>query len=221
MSCSGSTLMQPKPMTEEEANLALGLLNPKQRLFCEELLCDSEFSIKRAAEKAGYKNPRADATRLISLPRVQQLISSLIHNRSAKMEVTRERVLKEIACIAFSNPKRMLDAQGQVLDLKDMPDEVAAAISRFEVTYEVEKDDEGKEVRKFQKIKVWTWDKPEALNQAGKHLNLWNDININQSVTILDWKGLIEAIQGGNGELVDDPIEKRIQQAKEVKNGAV
>lgn len=79
------------------------MLNDKQRRFCEEYLID--LNATQAAIRAGYSeaSARQIGTENLSKPAVQSYISELQKERAERTQITADRVLREVANIAFSN----------------------------------------------------------------------------------------------------------------------
>ena len=78
-------------------------LTDKQRLFCEEYLID--LNATQAAIRAGYseRTAAAQAARLLTNVKVQEYIQKRKRDRVERTEITQDRVLQELAVIAFSN----------------------------------------------------------------------------------------------------------------------
>jgi hypothetical protein len=203
-----SELLQPVEVSQEQVQWNLGMLNPKQRAFVEQLMSDEQFCLSNAARKAGYKHPAADGLRLIKEPKVAQVIGKLIHRRSVENSITADRVLREIASIGFVNPKHCLDSSGQVMDLKDMPDDVAATIREFEIIYE-----ENGEESVFKKIKLKFWDKEEALQMLARHVGILKEMAPNLNFISVNWHDLYSSIGEMAARMHEDPIEKCIAEA--------
>jgi phage terminase small subunit len=50
-----------------------------------------------------------------------------------RAEITVQRLMEELACIAFLNPKDLLNSDGMLKDIQDLPDPVARAIGGLKV----------------------------------------------------------------------------------------
>lgn len=76
-------------------------LTPKQKRFCEEYLID--LNATQAAIRAGYSPKTAEqtASRLLRNVKVQEYIAKRQKELSRSTEITQERVIKELALIAF------------------------------------------------------------------------------------------------------------------------
>jgi phage terminase small subunit len=145
-------------------------MNDKQKAFCAEYIID--FNGTQAAIRAGYSPRTANeqAAQLLAKLSIQNEISRLMDDRSKRTEVTQDRVLLEIARLAFNDPRKAFDETGNLKHVKDWPDEVAAAISSIKIT-EITQNDGPETYLKEVKF----WDKGRQLELAGRHLGIFND----------------------------------------------
>lgn len=106
-------------------------LTDKQDQFCKEYLID--LNATQAAIRAGYSQNAAkeQASRLLTKANVQERISSLKAQRDQRTNVTMDRVINELAKIAFVNPKDLYDYKGTLNSVSDLDDNDAAAISEI------------------------------------------------------------------------------------------
>ena len=149
-------------------------LSPRTERFCEEYIID--LDMKNAAIRAGYspKSAGAQAWRLLQDPRVQGEVQWLMNKRSARMEVTADTVINEIAKSGFSNIQHLFDEEGRLKNIQDLPPSVAASIASIEVvTKEITEKGDVVDVEYIHKIKMW--DKTGSLRDLGKHLELFTD----------------------------------------------
>ncbi|BAQ92534.1 terminase small subunit [uncultured Mediterranean phage uvMED] len=94
-----------------------GSLSPKHKAFCLEYIKDLNGT--QAAIRAGYsKNcARGTASTLLTYPNIKAKISELMKDREKKTKITAERVVEELAKIAFS---KQFEIEGfEELDMKD------------------------------------------------------------------------------------------------------
>ena len=75
-------------------------LTDKQKRFVEEYLVD--LNATRAAERAGYKDPNI-GRQLITKNNVSSAIQDAIDLRGQRVEITQDRVVGELAKIAFAD----------------------------------------------------------------------------------------------------------------------
>jgi len=144
-------------------------ITPKQRRFVDEYLID--LNATRAAVRAGYTSNNANVVgpRLLQHAGVAAEIAKARAQLAEKMEITRERVLKEVARLAFSDHRKLLNADGSPKLLHELDDDTAAAIAGIEVTERVLPGGDGR-TEVVSKIKLW--DKNAALDKLCKHLGL-------------------------------------------------
>jgi len=204
--------MQPVEMTDEQAAMNLGMCTPKERAFVEQLLCDPEFSIIEAAKKAGYKSPQTASSTVLTRPRVQQLIGQMLHKRSQANKITADRVLQELAGVAFQQPKQYLDENGMPIPLHELPDNVAVALKDLKVTVTYEENGE-ESVLKHVAYRYQCWDKMEALTMLAKHVGILQEVNVNLTNVCVNWGELYATIRELAKVEEDDPVEKRIAEA--------
>ena len=146
-------------------------LTPKQKLFTEEYLVD--FNITQAAIRAGYaKSSNHYLSKFIaSNAYFKQLLAERISERKQRLQLDQDRVVLEIARLAFNDPRRAFNQQGALLPIQDWPDDVAAAISSIK-TLEVKAAD-GTVIGETKEIKFW--DKTKNLDLAARHLGMLQD----------------------------------------------
>ena len=95
-------------------------LNPKQERFVQEYLIDS--NAKRAAIAAGYsaKTAEQQGWQLLHHPAVAAQLAKKQEALSEKMDVTAERVIDELAMLAFYDPADLaflLDEEGNAVEI--------------------------------------------------------------------------------------------------------
>jgi phage terminase small subunit len=107
-------------------------LNAKQRRFCLEYLVDMNGT--QAAIRAGYaaRSAHSQASDLLTLPKVQAFLQPRLKRAEEKLELTAERLEAELARLAFVDPRKAYDANGKLLPVHEMPEDVARAIAGFE-----------------------------------------------------------------------------------------
>jgi len=108
-------------------------LNRKQRRFAQEYVID--LNATQSAIRAGYSKRSAysQGQRLLKHAEVQAEIQQKRNEIAAKNDITIERVLQELAKIAYFNPQKMYDSNNNLLTIPEMPADVAAAIGGVKV----------------------------------------------------------------------------------------
>ena len=138
-------------------------LNDQQRMFAVEYLVD--LNATQAAIRAGYseRTAKVQASRLLSHANVAAAISKAQDKRSRKTEITAERVLEEIAAVAFAHMGQYATWGGERVSLTDSAEVDPRAVS--EVTQRVS--------RYGNHVSVKLHDKLGALAKLGDHLGMW------------------------------------------------
>jgi phage terminase small subunit len=120
----------------------------------------------KAAIKAGYSPKTAVVTgsRLLTYANIQKIIKELGEEIKERAIVTKEQIVAELAKIGFSDIRKLFDEDNRLLNIKDIPDDIAASLSSSEVDQLWEQSENGKvQVGETKKIKLW--DKLKALSQ--------------------------------------------------------
>ena len=173
-------------------------LTPKQRLFVQEYLID--LNATQASIRAGYsvKNAEFQAHCLLKNPKVKYAIELAMYEREQRTKVTQDRVIEELAKIAFINATDVVNSYDASLH-NGAAREDTAAISSIRVRRIPSKDGMGIE----REIKLH--DKIRALELLGKHLGLFNDkLNITADAVVRivdDLSDSKDDATGTNGEI--------------------
>ena len=146
-------------------------LTDKQSLFVDNYL--TSLNGTQAAIAAGYseKTARTIASKLLTKVDIQVAISAAMAERGDRVQVTQDRVLREVGRIALVDPRKAFDKNNALLPPNDWPDEIAAAISSIKIN-EIRNSD-GDLIGETKEIKFWS--KPDALMLAARHLGMLND----------------------------------------------
>ena len=137
----------------------------KQRTFCDEYLID--MNGKQAAIRAGYsaKSAEVQASQLLSKPNVQAWLRKRLKDREKRTEITQDRVLLELARVAFGNTADLAQWQDDgsviVTPSEDLTEDQSAMVA------EVSTSATG--------VKIKAHDKLRALELIGRHLAMFTD----------------------------------------------
>ena len=156
-------------------------LTPKQKAFCEEYIID--FNGTQSAIRAGYSKNSANeiASQNLAKLSIQEYVQELTNNRSKRTEITADRVLNEIAKLAFFNMADVINSEGNTKPLQDWSRDELAALQ--EIT---ESKIDSKEGVIVTTLKTKISDKKASLELLGRHLKLFTDkvdLNADMSVT--------------------------------------
>lgn len=148
-------------------------LTPKQECFAREYLKD--LNGKQAAIRAGYSEKTAaeQATRLLNNAHVAAFVQDRMDKRAEITGINANDVLREIAKLAFVDPRNLFDENGRLKPVTQLPDNIAASVASVEVVTSRIPGSDPVEVEYTSKIKFW--DKRASLELLGKHLKLFTD----------------------------------------------
>lgn len=142
-------------------------MTKKQKIFADEYLIDLNATrAYRVAYPSVKKDEtaRANGSRMLTNANVAKYISERMQERQQRTEVTQDRVIRELAAIAFSKATDYAIVRGGAVYIKntdDLSDEQVRAISGIK---------EG-----ANGIEIKLNDKEKALELLGRHLGMWND----------------------------------------------
>ena len=177
-------------------------LTPKQRRFIDEYLID--LNATQAAIRAGYSEKTAYSIGLQNLKKleIQAEIQKRRNRLQSKLEITQERVLQELAAIAFANGADYAKVVNsgllptvEMIPTEELPPEKLPAIAGIKA------NQYGVEVKLHDKVK--------ALELLGKYLGTFDGGPAQEQTE----NNLFEAIDSIGEEGFDDLPE--IQQAAE------
>ena len=148
-------------------------LTPKQERFCEEYIRDlnSSAAYRRAGYNARGNAAEAAASRLLSDVKVAAVIATAMKARSKRTQVTADRVLKELARVAFLDIGNAFTSEGGLKPINEMDEDTRRAVAGIEVN-EL-RGENGDVIGTLKKIKIA--DKLRALELLGRHLGLFDD----------------------------------------------
>lgn len=143
-------------------------LTEKQKRFVEEYLID--LNATQAAIRAGYSpNTAKDiGCENLAKPNIRACIDKEIAERSKRTGINQDRVIRELARLAFVNANDVIDMEEATLKDGATEDDTAA-IASVKVKTIPTKEGEGIE----REIKLT--DKLKALELLGKHLGMFKD----------------------------------------------
>lgn len=138
---------------------------------------------KQAAIAAGF-SPRSAETRASELVRdrdVAAIIAEATKRAAAESGLTVERTLREVARLAYADPRKLYDEDGNLIPIHLLDDDTAATIASVEVVEMAGGakvgGDAGVEHVVMHTKKVKTWDKNAALEKAMKYHGLYEADN--------------------------------------------
>lgn len=152
-------------------------LTDKQKKFVEEYLID--LNATQSAIRAGYspKTANEQGARLLANVSIQEAISKAMAERSRRTGINQDRIVQELARIAFVKITDVVDPDGEI-NTNASDDDLACIES-----YKVEDSDSVNGSSSKREVKLAS--KIKALELLGKHVGMWNDkIQIDVSIPV-------------------------------------
>lgn len=143
-------------------------LTKKQKRFVEEYLVD--LNATQAAIRAGYSpdTAREIGCENLTKPNIKKAIDKAMAELSRRTGVTQDRIIRELAKIAFLNPADVIDVEtAQVLDTVAREDMACIQSVKHKCSDGEDYSSSEHEVRFY--------DKQKALELLGKHLGMFKD----------------------------------------------
>jgi len=167
-------------------------LTPKEVAFVENYMID--LNATQAYERAGFKArghaAQVGAHNLMRKPRIIAAIEAAKAERSQRTNITADRILKEIARLAFLDIGKAFTEGGQLKPLHEMDEDTRRAISGLEVSALYA---DGENIGRLSKIKLS--DKLRALELLGKHVGMFDQkVTVGSDGDTLSL--LIQSVQG-------------------------
>lgn len=140
----------------------------KQDRFVKEYLID--LNATQSAIRAGYspKTANEQGARLLANVSVQEAIAKAMAERSKRTGISQDRVIQELARIAFVNPQNVINPKDASVKADASEDDLACIQSVKVKTMDGAK---GKSVEREVRLN----DKMKALELLGKHLGMFKD----------------------------------------------
>lgn len=167
-------------------------MTEKQKRFADEYLIDLNATrAYRAAYPAVKRDEAAavNASKMLRNTKVVDYISERMEERQKRTEITQDRVLQELAAIAFVDVTEIVSIKQNTVFIKNtdaLTDAQKKAIA-------------GIKTAKDGSVEVKMNDKRAALELLGRHLGMWNDklevSGVEAAQSKLD--DLIEQLRGG------------------------
>lgn len=152
-------------------------LTDKQKKFVEEYLID--LNATQSAIRAGYspKTANEQGARLLANVSIQEAISKAMAERSRRTGINQDRIVQELARIAFVKITDIVDPDGEI-NTNASDDDLACIES-----YKVEDSDSVNGSSSKREVKLAS--KIKALELLGKNVGMWNDkIQVDVSIPV-------------------------------------
>lgn len=139
-------------------------------LFVARLIVD--WNGVEACRAAGYKGNEAvlavQAHRLMKDERTKKALKKALSERVKRTRVSADKVVRELARVAFSDLVDAFDENGRLKDMGKIPQRLRRAIAGVEVFEEYQGSGANREFIGYTK-KLKLWDKTKALESLAKH----------------------------------------------------
>jgi len=185
----------------------LTIMTDKQRMFCKEYQVDRNGT--QAAIRAGYSkdSARQVASDTMAKTYVRAYIEKILAQQSIRLDVSADRVIQEIAKMAYSNMEDYVSVKdGSIVgDLSTVTRDQMACVQEFTTEVNIEFDKDGNEVGKIRKSKFKLVDKKASLKMLGDYNKLFVQ---KLELSGKDGAPLISLITGMSAEQKDDVLAK-------------
>lgn len=151
-------------MDEGLGNSVNAFMTPGEALICGQYLVD--LDPEKTAERCSVTLREVRTV----LAKFQALLQARVAEKTQKVGITVERVLEEIACLAFFDPLDLFDEHGLRRPLNELSEPVRRAVG-----IEFAEGSSARGPFDSQMIKYTAADKRAALELAGKYLKMFTD----------------------------------------------
>jgi phage terminase small subunit len=166
------------------------ILNPKQKKFVKEYLLD--LNATQAAIRAGYSRRTAGEIghEHLKKPEIKRAIQKAMDKRAKRLEISQDRILEELAILAYSDLKHYLDIDPdtgaiRAKGFENMPENASRALKAIKEDRVIKEDADGHKVTIFDKVRFELHDKIKPLELLGKHLGMFKDeVQVSGGLTI-------------------------------------
>ena len=161
-----------------------GSVHQRRTRFIKEYLLDHNAT--RAAIAAGYSEGSAKVTgsRLLTNANVKSQIETANSRINAKLEITVERVKRELARLAFYDPRAFWNPDGSAKPVTELDEDTARALAGFEMAELFTGTGEDRGLAGYVK-KFKLADKGLNLERLGRHLQMFpTKVDVNATLEV-------------------------------------
>ncbi|HQR20042.1 MAG TPA: terminase small subunit [Burkholderiaceae bacterium] len=169
-------------------------LTPKQLRFVDEYLVD--LNAAGAARRAGYSVKTADKIGYENLrkPEIASAVEAKRKELAGTLGITRERVLREMAKLAFSDLRQLYNVDGSLKPPHEWSDDAAGAVAGIETVEEFAKNAKGQNELIGYVKKVKLWDKGKQVENLLKHLGMAEDKPVSTQTPVEQMAPVFDAL---------------------------
>jgi len=153
------------------------LEDPRHEVFCREYACHNNATkaYMKAFPGCSYNAARVGGCRLLAEPNIQKRIDEIQVERMGRLEITHEKVLRELAKVAFVDRRDFYNEDGTLRGIHDIDPDAVAVIKKVKSKTIVLRDGEGNEVGTTTVTEFEMEEKKGALELLGRNLRMWTD----------------------------------------------
>jgi phage terminase small subunit len=161
-------------------------LTPQQQRFVDEYVVD--LNATAAAIRANYskRSARSIASEHLTKPNIAAAIAAALEARATRTSITQDRVLAELALLAFSDVTHYRVTDGGAVVLA--PGAPAGAMRALQsIKQRITRRGRGQNIEVIRDVFIRLWDKPGPLKLAGQHVGLFTEkVEHSGTVTLED-----------------------------------
>ncbi|MBS0227076.1 MAG: terminase small subunit [Proteobacteria bacterium] len=185
---------------EDGQEVITGAVLAKYQLFVNGVL--SHGNLTQASIEAGFVCPskgaqRLFAQKLMTVPRVREMLRDQYQSLTVKSGVTVERVWAELARIAFSDIGNCSDEVG-IRALHEMPEDVRRAIVGYKSKRTIIPGEDGDTVTEEREVKLFS--KTDAIEKLMRLLNIGQAA---QASVIVSPEAFLQAMEEGRRRAIE------------------
>lgn len=166
----------------------------KQKAFCHEYIVN--YNATKAAISAGYSEKTAYSigSELLKKPEIKDYIDELIRQKLVVADLTKEKILEELMAIAFIDPKKIFDNEGNPKPISQIDKKSRKSIAAIKSI----KTKTGDRILEYK-----LHDKGAAIDKLMRHTALYEPTKIDANVS-LDNELIVNIIQAVKPETKDN-----------------
>lgn len=181
-----ASVMEQKGLLDPDDLMVMFDLTPSEARFVACYVANPN-NASQAARDAGYPKASAGVTgsELLRTDRVAAALAHEMNKLQERTRVTQDRILHELAILAFSNINDFVILADGSLGLRDgVPEYVMRAVQSVKRKITRVKGEDGS-VTEYIEMEIKLWNKVEALKLAGQHFGMYKEnLNITGDVTV-------------------------------------
>lgn len=163
--------MKTSKAKNKKSKKVLNDLNERQYIFCKEYITNGN-NAAAAARVAGY--PESRSADLLKSPSIQAEMRRTLKILTMRHEVTADRIIEELAAIAFLDIADVLNDDGTIKPISQIPQKARRAIAGLDIAEIFEREGNTKILAgHLKKFKIHS--KEKALELLGKYLGMFTD----------------------------------------------